>query len=702
MSNSSIFISYSRTNSEFALDLANKLKSSGVNVWIDQLSLKTGDNWDLGITKALKDCKTFLIILSKVSVESDNVLNEIAYAVNMKKDIIPILIEECDLPLNLIRSNYIDLLNNNSKEIEQLIAALNLDQNNAQIFRDLSIAKEAELKIPNKEEKDDIFSSRNNTANRHVGNLSFEVQLRKLLANIGRYILIFILLLMIASLLSSKSVLIPLDLFIFKSLSRHEQVENIDNRFVLFDVQGDDANQNSLKYSRKNVTDLLLKIGSLNYSSTENPVIVLNYQYSNQDPTGLNNLKSAIAKLKNEGVKIYASYYLPRPDSSESFESWDMNFEQEMYDDLFQGNRLHTEYNYYGVGSNRIVSYNPYKKILGKTFNSLTKQVLDDYNPNEVDVFSSNHESSLVTLSEIDNLFNYSYKYDNQLITPYESNNNSLDLKNKIIIIGSFEYDMIAANSQYIPGSFLIARTIGDGINKNVIGISNSYNVINDIATIFLFTLIVILMFQIIYYYIKKLRTKPLIIGIITMFLGIFLLMSYVYTRSDTFFRITPAVLSMLIAIFVTLKFTQNILVPRFIIGDNKYDVYISYAKRDRIWVKENLYKPLQEYSKPDGQKLVIFFDEGSSVFTRTFNSKYAKSIINSKLFIPVITKNYFKTSHCITEMDLALRRYSKKLNEIFPITNDSKYIPAEMHNHYFVDINEHPNFIKHVQEKFI
>ena len=40
------FFSYSRNDSDFALRLAKDLKSAGANVWIDQLDIKAGQEWD--------------------------------------------------------------------------------------------------------------------------------------------------------------------------------------------------------------------------------------------------------------------------------------------------------------------------------------------------------------------------------------------------------------------------------------------------------------------------------------------------------------------------------------------------------------------------------------------------------------------------------------------------------------------------------
>ena len=48
------FVSYSRTDSEFALRLAQDLKAADANIWLDQLDIPPGKPWDDAIEDALK------------------------------------------------------------------------------------------------------------------------------------------------------------------------------------------------------------------------------------------------------------------------------------------------------------------------------------------------------------------------------------------------------------------------------------------------------------------------------------------------------------------------------------------------------------------------------------------------------------------------------------------------------------------------
>jgi len=102
------FISYSRSDKEFALHLARELKSAGYLVWLDQLDIPAGSRWDDEVEKALHECEIFLIILTPASISSNNVKDEIGYAIDSGKRILPILLEEGAVPLRLRRFQYVD------------------------------------------------------------------------------------------------------------------------------------------------------------------------------------------------------------------------------------------------------------------------------------------------------------------------------------------------------------------------------------------------------------------------------------------------------------------------------------------------------------------------------------------------------------------------------------------------------------------
>lgn len=110
------FLSYSRTNKEFALELAKELKAEGFAVWLDQLDIPPGSRWDVEVEKALVESEIFMIIITPASISSDNVLDEIGYAIDSGKRFVPVLLEKCNVPLRLRRFQYVDFTNKNFEE----------------------------------------------------------------------------------------------------------------------------------------------------------------------------------------------------------------------------------------------------------------------------------------------------------------------------------------------------------------------------------------------------------------------------------------------------------------------------------------------------------------------------------------------------------------------------------------------------------
>lgn len=128
MSTETIFVSYSSQDRPFALSLVKELQKLGANIWIDQLGIGLGENWDDAIEEALENSGTLMLILSPTSVESKNVKDEVNIAINSKKKLVPILIKECELPMRLQRRQYADLANNPDKAINDILTFLGLKE----------------------------------------------------------------------------------------------------------------------------------------------------------------------------------------------------------------------------------------------------------------------------------------------------------------------------------------------------------------------------------------------------------------------------------------------------------------------------------------------------------------------------------------------------------------------------------------------
>jgi hypothetical protein len=107
------FLSYSRANKDFAIRLAKELKSEGFAIWLDQLDIPLGARWDVEVERALEESEIFMIIMTPASTSSENVRDEIGYAIDNGKRFLPVLLENCTVPLRLRRFQYVDFTNKN-------------------------------------------------------------------------------------------------------------------------------------------------------------------------------------------------------------------------------------------------------------------------------------------------------------------------------------------------------------------------------------------------------------------------------------------------------------------------------------------------------------------------------------------------------------------------------------------------------------
>ena len=122
------FVSYSRDDSEFARTLAENLKAAGDNVWLDQLDIIPGERWDRAISEALNNCPRLLVVLSPASVDSENVLDEVDFALAHRKAIIPVLLSDCETPLRLRRVQRVDFRTDYARGLKTLLNALGVAQ----------------------------------------------------------------------------------------------------------------------------------------------------------------------------------------------------------------------------------------------------------------------------------------------------------------------------------------------------------------------------------------------------------------------------------------------------------------------------------------------------------------------------------------------------------------------------------------------
>jgi hypothetical protein len=118
------FLSYSREDSNFVLRLAGDLKVAGAIVWLDQLEISPGEPWDRAVQDALTRCSRLLVILSPASVKSEHVMDEVSFALEEGKTVIPVIHRDCTIPFRLRRLQHADFRQDYDRGAQSLLKVL--------------------------------------------------------------------------------------------------------------------------------------------------------------------------------------------------------------------------------------------------------------------------------------------------------------------------------------------------------------------------------------------------------------------------------------------------------------------------------------------------------------------------------------------------------------------------------------------------
>lgn len=124
-----VFISYSQQNLAFVETLATRLVAEKIPVWLDRWELKVGDSLLTHIQQAITDADFLCVVLSRASVESEWCKKELHAAMTRELSeknviILPIYMEDCEIPLFLRDKLYADFRKNFDIGFTGLVAAL--------------------------------------------------------------------------------------------------------------------------------------------------------------------------------------------------------------------------------------------------------------------------------------------------------------------------------------------------------------------------------------------------------------------------------------------------------------------------------------------------------------------------------------------------------------------------------------------------
>ena len=107
-----LFISYRRVDEDFARKIHGALTNEGLDVWLDVVNIRAGDDWSDSIHRGLVGSDVMLLIVTPESMESSNVADEWKYFHSRSRPIIPVHLRTVeDLHYQLHRLQYVDFSN---------------------------------------------------------------------------------------------------------------------------------------------------------------------------------------------------------------------------------------------------------------------------------------------------------------------------------------------------------------------------------------------------------------------------------------------------------------------------------------------------------------------------------------------------------------------------------------------------------------
>lgn len=125
-----IFLCHSHEDKSVIRNLYQRLKNDGIKPWLDAEDLIPGQNWELEIKKVISASDAVLVCISPKSVNQDGYVHkEIKMALDIAEQkpegsiyIIPVKLENCDVPDRLRRWHWVDLFEDG--EYDKLLRAI--------------------------------------------------------------------------------------------------------------------------------------------------------------------------------------------------------------------------------------------------------------------------------------------------------------------------------------------------------------------------------------------------------------------------------------------------------------------------------------------------------------------------------------------------------------------------------------------------
>ena len=127
-----VFVSYSRRDAEFVQRLSDSVSARGKELWVDTDGIADAEVFPQAIREAIEQSDVFLFVITPAAVASKYCENEVEYARELQKRIVPVLRERVpdpQLPAEIRDRNWIPFTDADEFDasLERLVGALDRD-----------------------------------------------------------------------------------------------------------------------------------------------------------------------------------------------------------------------------------------------------------------------------------------------------------------------------------------------------------------------------------------------------------------------------------------------------------------------------------------------------------------------------------------------------------------------------------------------
>ena len=92
-----MFVCYAHSDADSVYADLVELRNNGVNIWYDE-GIPAGSSWRGEIAAAIKGADRLVYFISQASLKSSHCLREVDYAITHDIEIIPVYLEDIELP----------------------------------------------------------------------------------------------------------------------------------------------------------------------------------------------------------------------------------------------------------------------------------------------------------------------------------------------------------------------------------------------------------------------------------------------------------------------------------------------------------------------------------------------------------------------------------------------------------------------------